>query len=214
MHIYSACGNIIGLTPDNNRLFIQDNLASIDQLIVYQGNMLTIYNQDGSLATQCGNGLRALAYHLGPYSHSFYIKQQIYYTYYRESSHWVQFPLPTHMLKKHLDIPYALINIGNLHAIFDFKSSNQYPRLMPLLENYNISFIQIINDVIKITTYERGVGYTESCGSAACAAAYFASLSSSNITWKVQSKGGTLTTTITDTVLQTGLVTQLEQINT
>lgn len=214
IHIYSACGNIIGLSQ-NNRLSVPPNhLKLIDQLIIYQNNHLTIYNQDGSLAKQCGNGLRALAHHLGPSNHSFYINDQIYHTHYQAPDHWVQFPLPTHSLEKHLHIPYVLINVGNLHALFDYKLKDQYPLLMPLLIDYNISFMKITNNIIEITTYERGVGYTESCGSAACAAAYLASLTSSNKTWKVKSKGGILTTTITDVVLQTGPVTKLEKIST
>jgi len=63
---------------------------------------------------------------------------------------------------------YITANIGNNHNLYF------YPKKVYDGEgDYNISIIEIINDTtIFVDTWERGVGKTESCGSAACCAAW------------------------------------------
>lgn len=74
----------------------------------------------------------------------------------------------------------SLANMGNPHAIFWVdKSVDEYElhKFGPLLENHpifperaNITIAQVIaRDHIIIRTWERGVGLTLACGSAACA---------------------------------------------
>ena len=75
----------------------------------------------------------------------------------------------------------SAVNVGNPHAIFWVDDVNAYDleRFGPLLENHpifpdraNISLAQVTApDAITIRTWERGVGLTAACGTAACAAA-------------------------------------------
>ena len=74
----------------------------------------------------------------------------------------------------------SVANIGNPHAIFWVDDVDGYDlaRFGPLLENHpifperaNISLAHVTAaDAIKLRTWERGVGLTRACGTAACAA--------------------------------------------
>lgn len=74
----------------------------------------------------------------------------------------------------------SVANVGNPHAIFwvDDVWAYDLERFGPLLENHpifperaNISLAQVTaRDAIRLRTWERGVGITRACGTAACAA--------------------------------------------
>jgi diaminopimelate epimerase len=78
-----------------------------------------------------------------------------------------------------LDSP-SVVNMGNPHAIFwvDDVEAHDLARFGPLLENHpifperaNISLAHVTaGDAITLKTWERGVGLTRACGTAACAA--------------------------------------------
>ncbi len=75
----------------------------------------------------------------------------------------------------------SAVNMGNPHAVFWVNDVNAYDlaRFGPLLENHpifpqraNISLAQVVSrSHIIVKVWERGVGLTQACGSAACAAA-------------------------------------------
>jgi diaminopimelate epimerase len=75
----------------------------------------------------------------------------------------------------------SVVNVGNPHAIFWVDDVEAYDlgRFGPLLENHplfperaNISLAHVTaRDAITIRTWERGVGLTQACGTAACASA-------------------------------------------
>ena len=75
----------------------------------------------------------------------------------------------------------SVVSMGNPHAIFwvDDVQAHDLARFGPLLENHpifperaNITLAQIVDrGHIVIRTWERGVGLTKACGSAACATA-------------------------------------------
>jgi diaminopimelate epimerase len=76
----------------------------------------------------------------------------------------------------------AVVNVGNPHAVFwvtDDPDGFDLHLFGPLLENHpifperaNISLAQIVSpERIKVRVWERGVGLTRACGTAACAVA-------------------------------------------
>lgn len=76
----------------------------------------------------------------------------------------------------------SAISMGNPHVIFWVREdvwNHDLERFGPLLENHpifperaNISIARVIDDkTLDLRTWERGVGLTQACGSAACAAA-------------------------------------------
>jgi len=75
----------------------------------------------------------------------------------------------------------AVVNMGNPHAIFFVEDTSAYDlsKIGPLLENHpmfperaNISLAQVVDqNHIRLVVWERGVGLTQACGTAACATA-------------------------------------------
>jgi diaminopimelate epimerase len=75
----------------------------------------------------------------------------------------------------------SVVNMGNPHAIFWVEDVEAYDlaRFGPLLENHpifpnraNISLAHVTaRDAVRVRTWERGVGLTLACGTAACAVA-------------------------------------------
>jgi len=75
----------------------------------------------------------------------------------------------------------SVVNVGNPHAIFWVEDVNAYDleRFGPMLENHpifperaNISLAQVTSpNAIILKVWERGVGLTKACGTAACATA-------------------------------------------
>ena len=76
--------------------------------------------------------------------------------------------------------PASLVNMGNPHAIFWVQDVEavDLAKIGPLLEHHpifpdkaNISLANVVaRDHIRLRVWERGVGLTKACGSAACAA--------------------------------------------
>jgi len=74
----------------------------------------------------------------------------------------------------------SVVNVGNPHAIFWVDDVNAYDlaKIGPMLEHHpifperaNISLAHVTGrDAITLRTWERGVGLTRACGTAACAA--------------------------------------------
>lgn len=73
----------------------------------------------------------------------------------------------------------SVVNVGNPHAIFWVRDLDAYDlsRIGPMLENHpmfperaNISLAHVLSDgEVEIRVWERGVGLTKACGTAACA---------------------------------------------
>lgn len=153
-----------------------------------------IFNQDGSEAMQCGNGLRCVARYLHEQ------KLHAHKTMTIETRAGI-FPITIHdydnisvtlgipvIENKHFALPVrsgsqslCLINTGNPHAILSV-SDIQSDIVLPLAEEIknaaqfsggiNIGFLQILTPSHgKLRTIERGAGETLACGSNACAAA-------------------------------------------
>jgi len=102
---------------------------------------------------------------------------------------WQDIPVARTMETLHLDLTYETpvgpladpvgVNMGNPHAVFfvediarydlgTFGRDIEHHPLFP--ERANISLAQVTNDTIKLVVWERGVGLTLACGTAACAA--------------------------------------------
>jgi diaminopimelate epimerase len=140
---------------------------------------LTIYNADGSKAKMCGNGLKVIGAYLKrkePNQNEWdvYIDKRKYHIKKERQGISVQVPFPKRIKIENHEVVY---NVGNLHriieSVWDDALEVQIAKAHP---KENISFYQIIKEGrIAIRTFERGVGFTYSCGSAslAVAAHYF-----------------------------------------
>lgn len=129
---------------------------------------------------------------------------------------WQEIPLAERMDTRGVDIKIGpidspvlafpgVVNMGNPHCVFFVPdaAAHDIARIGPLVENHmlfpertNVGFAQIRGrDNIRLRVWERGVGVTQACGSAACAVVAAAARKGKNLTGRkvqVELDGGVL----------------------
>ena len=167
---------------------------------------MEIWNANGSRVGACGNATRCVAYLLiqENQSDNILIETDAGILSAFSSSHqcitvdmgepklkWQDIPLYMHQDTLALDLhigPFkspVAVNVGNPHAVFfvpdaatapleEFGHTIETHALFP--EHVNVSAASIKDGVIRLRVWERGVGITEACGTAACATIVAASL--------------------------------------
>lgn len=147
-----------------------------------------VYNANGTLAKQCLNGVRCLAHYINDYGLN---KKKILRLNIQQQSVICDLLSPivvktTLALNEHCQYQEAYssfsiavdrVMIGNDHLIcWDVQREGRPKVLAELkeagysLDQFNISFAQYGHSALELETWERGVGRTSSCGSAALAA--------------------------------------------
>ncbi|MCP8352172.1 hypothetical protein [Candidatus Synchoanobacter obligatus] len=193
LYRYSAAGNIIGIAASTeNRPSPPHCPQAVDQWVIYHPETLNlhIYNQDGTMAQQCGNGLRTLGLHLGLPKLTVIIGHKQFLIVKKHGRHWVNLGQASKLPETPIPVPHHAVNLGNQHII-TFVSDNLISDFQTAFNHFNISFISQHRNQIAIRTHERGVGWTLSCGSAAAAAAFVCSRPGYR-SWEVSSSGGIL----------------------
>ena len=200
---YNSCDNIFLITIYKERLnysLIAKDLCNkheADGLLIFKNDPmeLLIFNKDGSEAKMCGNGARVLIHYL-------YNRFRIYnYIKIKTKSGFydcqitnkepfissVHFPFNDIKINKNKirvhdkEFEVNLLDAGVLHAVIiseDFTADSKY--IVDIFNhdlfkgNVNINLVKPLNSsVFEMLTYERGVGFTKSCGTGAIAASYF-----------------------------------------
>ncbi|MCK9991863.1 MAG: diaminopimelate epimerase [Alphaproteobacteria bacterium] len=129
---------------------------------------------------------------------------------------WQDIPLDERMDTRGVDIKIgpidnpvlafpSVVNVGNPHCVFFVPDVDAHDpaRIGPLVENHmlfperaNVSFAQIrTRNNIRLRVWERGVGVTQACGTAACAVVAAAARKGKNLTDRkvtVELDGGVL----------------------
>lgn len=144
-----------------------------DQIIFFKSNKggnlyeVKFFNNDGSEARMCGNGLCALSCVLSK-DVSYLTGSGISEGHIDPNSGKVSVTLP---LPKEISRGenYKIVDTGNKHIVCLAKSD----KFLEQTDEFNIHFIECFKEnSIKIETYERGAGKTPACGSGAIAAAF------------------------------------------
>jgi len=118
------------------------------------------------------------------------------------------------------------VNVGNPHIVFFINNIEDFnlEKIGPEIENdqlfpkkCNVTLAKIINEnYIKVKVWERGVGLTKACGTAACATAYAAKINGKikNKT-EIEFELGNLSILIdeSENILMTGPVSDINQID-
>lgn len=172
----------------------------------------TIYNSDGSTAKQCGNGARCVGLFIKEEGLS--SKDNItlvtddhltHVDLSHDNNISVAVGVPVFDHEKSEQLNMGVLSIGNPHLIIQIPDATQadvdnigksYNHQHPLFpEGVNVSFCQIISkQQIKLRVFERGVGETLACGSAASATmAYLRHLNLIDDTVNIHLPGGELT---------------------
>jgi len=157
---------------------------------------MRIFNQDGSEVQACGNATRCVPLFVGRdvsietaagILHAGRSGDLVGVDMGEPRFGWDKIPLayamdtlemPTSW--EELPAPSA-VNVGNPHVVFftDDLAMTDMARLGPLIEHdplfperVNVNFAQLLSpDHIRLTVWERGVGFTRACGTGACATA-------------------------------------------
>lgn len=150
---------------------------------------LRVMNADGSEAYNCGNGLRCVArwfFDNNILYSSITIKLSGAYYAAKKLNNEILVTMNQCLIKKYVefekpDFSYLAVfraDIKNLHLVWVFEHK---PDVDKCLENikiickdfflYNHSFLWALDNQICSVVFERGVGFTNSCGSAAVASA-------------------------------------------
>ena len=167
---------------------------------------MEIWNANGSRVGACGNATRCVAHVLiqkkqsanilieteaGILSASSSGPESITVDMGEPKLKWQDIPLYMHQNTLALDLhigPFkspVAVNVGNPHAVFfvpdaasapleEFGHSIETHALFP--EHVNVSAASVKDGTIRLRVWERGVGMTQACGTAACATIVAASL--------------------------------------
>lgn len=174
MKLYDGCGN---------RFLIDEKMIPIEKINEYncdgflyyhsKTNEIEIYNKDGSKASCCLNGLRCVRHYLYDQGNldkeiSLKIGEQTYLITLVNVNPFIC----TITLK--LPVIYReFVDVGNSHLVCLEQPKKE---AMKLSKRYdcNVNFVEVKNtNQITCRTFERGVGFTKSCGSGACASAFY-----------------------------------------
>ena len=219
---------------DRNRGIGADGLIIIDQP---KESSVAIrswryYNADGSIAEMCGNGIRCAAKYI--YEHglsgeavNFKIETlagDIGIEMLEDEQVKVDMGGPREIQNnKSLEIDgfkfdYEFVSMGNPHAIAFFDDIEKVKNNGPKVEVHsdfpnktNVEFAHMKSETeIDLIVWERGCGFTEACGTGACATAVAAierGLAKKDTDIKVNLPGGTLVInwdSVADTIFMTG----------
>ena len=133
-----------------------------DQIIFLHDKNVSFFNNDGSYANMCGNGLAALAKYSG--KTEFVINNKKYKC---ELCVNGDVTVLIEVISVERCDDCYIVDIGNRHVVFSDDKYNyeQY------INEYNVHYAKICDNTIHIITYERGAGRTNACGSGAVAVA-------------------------------------------
>ncbi len=186
---------------DNIKKICSRDDVGCDQLLLINTenpNKVTckIYNNDGSTASQCGNGLRAIMLYLNK---KFQITESTIYV--CDIDYRVQIiskdkiavelgsPIFPGLASRIDDLEYAIVDVGNIHCVVSTQhDETKRDFLIKMFDSIcgehfgkpNVTFIlnaeafkEDPTKHLKIKVKERGAGWTKSCGSGAAASAAF-----------------------------------------
>lgn len=182
----SICERHRGIGADG--LIIIDKVKNSDQAI----RSWRYYNSDGSIGEMCGNGIRCAAKYI--YEHGLSEEENHFKIETLAGDIGIEL-LDNEMVRVNMGSPkniemnqelsigdfrfkYDFVSMGNPHAVAFFEGDlNTVSAYGPKIETHknfpnktNVEFAKIINPKkIELIVWERGCGFTEACGTGACA---------------------------------------------
>ncbi|MBR5250981.1 MAG: diaminopimelate epimerase [Clostridia bacterium] len=165
-------------------------------IVVNEGDTpsMTIFNSDGSHANTCGNGLRCVALYLNKRGYPkqlkvktadkktpltvvcdnpFKVVVNLGKPIFLQKDEQVISPTLTRLSVGKSFVNLYKVNMGVPHVVVIDQNAQKYAKQISthseFKEGTNVDFVTIKNGKIYASTYERGVGWTDACGTGACA---------------------------------------------
>lgn len=173
MKIYEANGNRFILGEEMVDVKEQCKQYLCDGFLLIHSHQMNVYNADGSQAELCLNGLHCFAHYLYDQHpeyrvYALLIGSEIYKCEILQVD-----PFISEVELKLPKIYRNFVDTGNEHYIL-FENDLSQAELLSKRYDCNVSYVKIINrKYIEVKTYERGVGFTKSCGSGNVASCYY-----------------------------------------
>ncbi len=222
---------------DRNRGIGADGLIIIDQVKESEEAVRSwrFYNSDGSIAEMCGNGIRCAAKYI--YEHGLSGEDSIFKIETLAGDIGIEL-LEDEMVKVNMGapkeiaasqeltlaennfkFPYTFVSMGNPHAVSfwdqDLDQVKNYGAQIEVHKNFpkktNVEFARVLStNKIQLIVWERSCGFTQACGTGACATAISAitkGLAEKDQDIEVILPGGSLIIrwdSITDEIFMTG----------
>jgi diaminopimelate epimerase len=219
---------------DRNRGIGADGLIIIDQVKESEEAIRSwrFYNADGSIAEMCGNGVRCAGKYI--YEHGLSGEETSFKLETLAGDIGLEL-LDNEMVRVDMgaarsieeglslevsgfNFAYDFISMGNPHAISfvdDIEAVKNHGKAIEVHKNFpnktNVEFAQIISSTkIELVVWERGCGFTEACGTGACATVVSAVLRGhvqKDTDIEVELPGGTLIVrwdSVAETIFMTG----------
>ena len=158
--------------------------------------MMRVYNQDGTEAQNCGNGVRCVIGYVARETQKPLIRVQIGNKFVLGKA-----DRQTRFAKVNMGVPVVngdIVDIGNKHKIVvvqNFDNINRMPN-----DEYNVHYVQIRSRTeVFMRSIERGVGETLSCGTGTCAVgAYCIKNNLTDKNMKIMSRGSDILDTMAE----------------
>jgi diaminopimelate epimerase len=134
---------------------------------------ISFFNTDGSHAEMCGNGICASSLYVSKMILSTDSVRLSFTVSGREHRTVVEDEKVTLFTAKpillHNTPEYQILSMGNKHLVCDIKMIDSVMDLKNKFHECNLHFIEFVDNLIRVKTFERGAGWTKACGSGAIA---------------------------------------------
>lgn len=173
MKIYEANGNrfLIGREMIDVKKYCKE--TKCDGFLMIHSHSMRIFNADASEASLCVNGLHCFTHFLFDENKEYILYALLIGNEVYKCEIIQKEPFISTVEIKKPKIFRNFVDVGNEHMILLNEEDNDASRLSKRYD-CNINYVNIINrKYIEVKTYEKGVGFTKSCGSGNVASSYY-----------------------------------------
>ena len=173
MKIYEANGNRFLFGKKDVDVVGMCQEYECDGFLKVHSHQMRIFNADGSEASLCVNGLNCFAHYLHDENEEYNVYALVIGNEIYKCEILHKNPFISTVTLKLPSIYRNFVDVGNEHMILFDEDKSQAEQLCKRFD-CNISYIRVINrKCIEVVAYERGVGFTMSCGSGNIACGYY-----------------------------------------
>lgn len=165
MKIYNANGNRFLIGEDDIDVVKMCEKYQCDGYLKVHSHQMTVINADGSKANLCVNGLHCFTHYLYDMNSEYKIYALVIENEVYKSEILNVKPFISRVTVKNPIVQRNFVDVGNQHLVLINHDLIEAKNLCERFE-CNINYVYIRDrKCIEVITYEKGVGFTKSCGS-------------------------------------------------